>query len=239
VLRVCGNVSLGAPEDGAASHRLLKAALEQLPQLRLHYTALPWQRCLSEAAASQYDAVLAASHNAERARHLQYPLNEQGEPDVRRRMFQLGYALLRRRGSTVRWDGLRISGSSARAGEAVGAERGHSIVQFARTHGGVVEDRYPSFESLLASLRLGRIAAILLPQERAAELLREAEWAQLLEISGPTLETKAYYLPVSSQFALREPALVQLLWNQLAKERQSPAFQRHFSLALSAGKRRD
>jgi polar amino acid transport system substrate-binding protein len=239
VVHVCGNVSLGKPEDGASPHRLLQAAFAQLPQLELAYTALPWQRCLSEAAANQYDAVLAASHTDERALHLRYPLDAQGRPDTRLRMFELGYALLKRKGTALRWDGTRISGSSARVGEAVGAERGHSIVQFARARGGVVEDRYPGFESLLASLKLGRIAGILLPQESAAQLLSDPEWMQRLELSGPSLQTKAYYLPVSSQFAAREPALVQQLWTQLAKQRQVPAFKQQFSLALSAGRRRD
>lgn len=239
VLRLCGNVASGRPEDGAAAHLLLQAALKQMPQVRLDYTGLPWQRCLSEAAAGQFDAVLAASHSAERAQHLHYPLDASGAPDARLRMFQLGYALLKRKDSPVSWDGERIRGTSRRAGESLGAERGYSIVQFARSQGGVVEDRFPHQGSLLAALRLKRIAGILIPQENAAQLLADEVWAKELEISGPSLQTKAYYLPVSTPFMQQQPQLVQQLWALLAKERQQPAFQRQFSLALSGGKRRD
>jgi polar amino acid transport system substrate-binding protein len=239
VLRICANVSLGKPEDDNTAYQLARAAFALLPDLRPEYSPLPWQRCLSEAAAGRFDAVLSASHTAARAQGLSYPLDAKGQPDASRRMFNIGYALLRRKDSKVQWDGERFSGSSPRAGEAIGAERGYSIVLFARDRGAVVEDRYPAFGSLVDSLKLGRIAAVLINQEAAAQLLADPAWSADHELSGPPLQTKAYFMPVSQQFAADHPALAQRLWEALAKARETPAFKTQFSLGLSGGRRKD
>lgn len=238
-IRICANQALGEPGDSNSAYRLVRMALAQLPQLSAEFILLPWQRCLSEAAAGRFDAVLSASHTAERAQGLLYPYDAKGQPDAALRMFHVGYVLLRRRDSPVSWDGERFQGSSARTGEAIGAERGYSIVQFARERGATVEDRYPQFGSLADSLKLRRIAAMLVNQESAAQLLADPAWSQGYEISGPTLQQRAYFLPFSRAFADAHPQTVAQVWQALARARQSAEFQLHFSLAMSAGQRRD
>lgn len=238
-LRICANASLGDPRDDNSSYLLARNALALLPDVRAEFSPLPWQRCLSEAAAGRFDAVLAASYTPDRAIGLAYPLDEQGSPDASRRMFRIGYALLRRKGSGVVWDGQRFAGSGPRAGQAIGAERGYSIVLFARERGAVVEDRYPGFGPLVDSLRLRRIAAVLINQEGAAQMLADPAWAADHELGGPPLQTKAYYMPLSRAFAEAHPALAQRLWEAVAKARETPAFRQRFSQSMSGGKRRD
>lgn len=238
-LRICANVSLGPPEEGNSAYLLAQAAFALLPDLRPQYSQLPWQRCLSEAAAGRYDAVLSASHTPARAQGLSYPLDAKGQPDASLRMFHIGYVLLRRKDSGVTWDGQRFSGSSPRAGQAIGAERGYSIVLFARDRGAVVEDRYPSFDSLIGSLKLGRIAGVLINQEGAAQLLADPAVAADHELGGPPLQTKAYFMPVSYHFAQTHPELTQRLWAAIAKARETAAFKTQFSLGMSGGRRRD
>lgn len=238
-LRLCANAALGDPAGNNSSHVLARQAFARLPQLAVQLTPLPWQRCLSEAAAGRFDAVLAASHTPERALGLVYPLDAQGAPDARLRLFKVGYVLLRRKSSAVTWDGERFSGSSPRPGEAIGAERGYAIVLFARDRGAHVEDRYPSHGSLIDSLRLQRIAGVLLNQESAAQLLRDESWARDHELAGPPLQTRAYFLPFSRRFAEAHPALCRAIWEALAAARESPAFKTAFSLGMSGGRRRD
>ena len=239
-LRVCANGALGDPaESNNSSYLLARAAFALLPELQAEFTPLPWQRCLSEAAAGHFDAVLAASHSADRAIGLAYPLDANGQAQLSRRMFNVGYVLLRRKGSAASWDGQRFSGSSARLGEAIGAERGYSIVGFARDRGAYVEDRYPAFGSLVDSLRLRRIAGVLINQEGAAQLLSDPQWAQDHELGGPPLQAKAYYLPLSRAFAEQHPQWAQRIWDAVAKARETPAFKTQFSLSMSGGRRRD
>jgi polar amino acid transport system substrate-binding protein len=238
-LRICANVSLGAPQDDNSSYKLAHAAFALLPDVQPEYTALPWQRCLSEAAAGRFDAVLAASHTPSRAQGLAYPRDTEGQPDASKRMFNIGYVLMRRKGSTVAWDGERFSGSSPRFGEAIGAERGYSIVLFARDRGAHVEDRYPGYGSLVDSLRLRRIGGVLINQEGAGQLLGDPQWAKDHELSGPPLQTKAYYLPLSQRFADAHPAVAQRIWEAVAKARETATFRQHFSLSMTGGRRRD
>jgi len=238
LLRICANAALGPPEGDATPYLMMRRVQELLPQLRFQFSPLPWARCLQEAGQGRFDAVLSASHTAERALQLRYPLNAQGEPDEHKRMFQMGYALLRRQGSSVQWDGQLFSGTGPRAGQGLGAERGYSVVLFARERGAHVEER-STVTALLDSLRLQRLQGALLNQEHAAQLLSEAPWARDFELGGPALATRPYFLPFSAPLAEREPALVHAVWDTIEKVRRSPTFAQTFSLGLSSGQRRD
>ena len=196
---------------------------------------------MQEASQGQFDGVLAASHTPERAQHLRYPSDARGETDESKRMFLVGYALLRHKRGQAVWDGMRFSGTQAQPGRALGAERGYSVVQFARERGAHMEER-SNLASLLASVRLGRLQGALLSQEHATRLLAEPEWSEY-EMVGPTVASKAYYLPVSARLAEQDPhwaaALSGSLRQAIAQVRRSPEFASEFSLALSAGQRRD
>lgn len=238
-MRICANQSLGEPSERNSAYALARLVFERMPEVQVRYVALPWQRCLREAGGGQFDAVLAASHSPERALGLVYPTDAAGQPDPSRRMFQVGYVLFKRKDSPVRWDGSRFHGTSTKPGEAIGAERGYSIVNFARDHGAVVEDRYPNYGSLVDALRLRRTAGVLINQEGAAVLLAAPEWSDTHELGGPPLAPKAYYLPVSRAWATAHPELTEKLWAAVAAARQQPAFRQQFSLNMSAGRRRD
>lgn len=159
--------------------------------------------------------------------------------DADKRLFRVGYVLMRLKGSAVRWDGVGFTGTQDKPGLALAAERGYSIVAFARQRGAVVEDRFPHAGSMLESLRLRRTAGALINQEHAAVLLQDPSWNAIAELNGPPLDTKNYFLPVSTALAEREPVRVRQLWAALAQARQSPGFQRHFSVTMSAGQRKD
>ncbi len=238
-LRLCANAALGQPHDNqGAAYELVRRAQALWPALKLDIHPLPWARCLQEAEQGRFDGVLSASWTAERATLLVYPM-AQGEVDDSKRLFRLGYVLLRPKGGAASWDGETFRGTGPRAGQALGAERGYSIVGFARAHQAVVEDRFPHSGTLLEALKLGRIAGALLAQEHAAALLADPEWAKAYEIAGPILQSKAYHLPVSRALWKAEPARVARLWAALDKARQAPGFKLHYSLALSGGQRKD
>lgn len=239
-LRICANQALGAPGDRNSGYLLMRSVARQLPELKLEFTPLPWTRCLGDAAAGLYDAVLAASHTPERVQQgLVYPLDAEGRPDANRRMFQVGYVLLKRKDSPVRWDGERFLNSSTKPGELIGAERGYSIVLFARERGAAVEDRYPTFDSLVDALKLRRSAGVLVNQEGAAQLLANPDWAREHELGGPPMTPRAYYLPVSRSFQQAHPGLVEQLWAAVTQARTEQEFKRQFSRSMSGGRRRD
>lgn len=201
------------------------------PELDIRLLPLPWARCLREAAQGEHDGVLAASHSPERAAGLSFPLRPDGQPDEARRMFSLGYWLLRPSGSAVAWDGRRFSGL-ADAGPPLGAQRGYSIADFARQHGAVVDDGSVTAQALMKKLELGRLAGVLVSQAHANELAGDAQWAGKLEPAGPLLLRKAYFLACSHRFAETRPRDAERLWALLAQERESAAFKRLYKSQL-------
>lgn len=238
VLRLCANAALGPVDGDATPYLLLRRLQEELPQVRFQVTPLPWNRCLREAAQGRFDGVLSASHTPERAQALRYPTTAAGALDDSKRMFQLGYALVRLRGAAVHWDGTRFTGTTPKAGEALGAERGFAIAQFARERGAHVEER-SLMASLLEGLRLHRVQGILVNQDFAAQLLTQPEWSALLELGGPPLAVRPYFLPLNAAWAEREPALAESLWAAVERVRRAPAFALAYSHSLSAGQRSD
>ncbi|MBH9551782.1 substrate-binding periplasmic protein [Inhella gelatinilytica] len=238
VVKLCANAALGAPDSEATPYLMLRRLQDELPFLRLQVTPLPWNRCLQEAAQGRFDGVLSASHTPERAQTLRYPATAAGTLDDSKRMFQLGYALVRLRGAAAHWDGTHFTGTTPKAGDALGAERGFAIAQFARERGAHVEER-SLMGNLLEGLRLRRVQGILVNQEFAAQLLAQPEWAGQLELGGPALAVRPYFLPLNSAWATREPALAETLWTAVERVRRTPAFAQAYSHSLSAGQRGD
>lgn len=238
VVRLCANSALGPTDSDATPYVMLRRLEEELPSLRLQVTPLPWNRCLQEAGQGRFEGVLSASHTPERAQTLRYPLTASGQLDDSKRMFQLGYALVRWRGTAAQWDGQRFLGTAPQAGQALGAERGFAIGQFAREHGAHVEERSQML-NLLEGLRLRRVQGILVNQDFAAQLLAQPEWGALLELGGPPLAQRAYFLPLNAAWAEREPAVAKALWAAVERVRRSPAFAQAYAHSLSAGQRSD
>ncbi len=230
-ISICFNQELNDPAAHPVAVEMLKAVARRAPELDIRLVPLPWARCLREATLGEHDGVLAASHSPERAAGLSFPLRPDGQPDEARRMFSLGYWLLRTKGSTVSWDGQHFAGL-AEASPPLGAQRGYSIADFARQHGALVDDGAATAQALMKKLELGRLAGVLVSQAHAHDLAGDPQWAGKLEPAGPPLLRKPYFLACSRRFAQARPREAQQLWALLAQERESPAFKRLYKSQL-------
>ena len=230
-ITICFNQELNDPAAHPVAVELLKAVSRRAPELDIRLTPLPWARCLREAALGVHDGVLAASHTPERAADLVFPSRPDGQPDEGRRMFALGYWLLRMPGGTVRWDGQHFIGLPD-AKLPLGAQRGYSIADFARQHGATVDDGSPTAQAMMKKLALGRLAGVLVSQAHAKDLSIDPQWAGKLETAGPPLLRKAYFLACSRRFAEGRPADAERLWTLLAQERESAGFKRLYRQQL-------
>lgn len=224
-IRICFNQELNDAAAHPVAVELMKAVARRAPELDIRLVPLPWSRCLREAALGEHDGVLAASHTPERAADLVFPLRADGQPDEARRMFALGYWLMRMPGSKVSWNGERFTGLAAGA-PPLGAQRGYSIAEFARQRGAAVDDGSPTAEAMMKKLELGRLSGVLVSQAHAKDLSADPQWAARLESAGPALLRKSYFLACSRRFAEGQPAQAQRLWTLLAQERESAGFKR-------------
>lgn len=230
-ISICFNQELNDPAAQPVAVELVKAVARRAPELDLRLVPLPWARCLREAAAGEHDGVLAASYSPERAVGLVFPLRPDGQLDDTRRMFALGYWLLRPVGAAIGWDGQRFSGLGGTS-LPLGAQRGYSIADFARQHGATVDDGSPTAGAMMKKLALGRLSGVLVSQAHAHDLTGDPQWAGKLEAAGPPLLRKSYFLACSRRFAEGRPLVAERLWLLLSQERESPAFKRLYRSQL-------
>lgn len=226
VVRVCYNDHLGPPDGGHFSLQLMRAVVVATPSHRFELKPLPWMRCLILASRGDADAILGASFTPERALDLVYPRDGQARPDDARRLFAQGYRLLRRHGDTVDTDGQRFTNLVG----PVGVERGHSTVSFARASGAAADENHPDVMAMLAKLRNGRLGAALIAEPQYASLRARPDALDGIEAAPAVIQPRSYFLVFSSEFAQREPVLVEQLWNEAVRQREMPHIRRETAL---------
>lgn len=230
VVRVCYNDQLGPADGGHFSLQLMRAVAAATPSLRFELRPLPWMRCLILASRGDVDAILGASFTPERALDLVYPRDAQGQPDESRRLFAQGYRLLRRRGDALDTDGQRF----VHLVGPMGVERGHSSASFARGAGADTDDNHPDVVAMLAKLRSGRLGGALVAEPQYASLRQQSGALDGLEAAPTVLQPRGYFLVFSASFAQREPILVEQLWDEAARQRDTPHIRRETALQQGA-----
>lgn len=183
------------------------------------YRSMPWKRCLAQVKANEIDGLFAASFSNERLDIGAYPGGRAADPA--RRLHTDGYVLLRRRGSTLDWDGHAFHHVDGR----IGFQLGYSIGEFLRAQQVPVDEGSQKADELVEKLMAGRLAAAALGGGDAVRLLRGPLHAQL-EVLPAALVEKPYYLVLSHRFVERHPALAERIWNAIGAVRAQPAYRK-------------
>jgi polar amino acid transport system substrate-binding protein len=218
LVRVCTNQeTIGAP-TGELATQLMAHVARQLPELRFEYTPLPWTRCLKMAERGDFDAVLAGSYSSDRAKSLTYPQKADGSVDASKRMFNLGFAVIRRVGSKVSWNGNQFSHLDA----PVGAQLGYSIVEYLRSQQVEVDVGSPTVVNGLRKLNAGRISAMVVNPFNFEASLHEPEFTGKLEmLIDPLIQNKPYYLILANGFVAAHPEQAPKIWKAVEAARQT------------------
>ncbi|MBN3004190.1 transporter substrate-binding domain-containing protein [Chromobacterium alkanivorans] len=207
----------------------LQGALKR--ELFLH--PMPWRRCINMLRQGKMDGAFAASFVPERSQWGLYPMLPGGAPDVSQRLHSSSYSLYRLKGTTVDWDGARLSSGMA----PIGVQTDFSIGAFLRKQQVEIDDSNRDPLAILQMLRLRRLSGAALQTPRAEQILREhPELAEAIERCRLPLEEKPYFLMLSRQLAHREPGLPGRIWTELERQRESPAF---LALQRAAGLHRE
>jgi polar amino acid transport system substrate-binding protein len=208
--------------DGRGLNLQLLRQVEHALPVRFRFVAVPWKRCLAGLAQGQYDGAFAASFQPERLAHGHYPLNEAGQPDVRRRLHTAGYALYRRKGSAVDWNGAAFEHVQG----AIGSLSGFSIAGFMRGRGITVDETSRDPLILLQRVQRQRLAAAALQTSRGDfVLITHPELAAHIERVERPLEEKAYYLMLSTAYVEQSPTMAERIWTEIEHQRESAAYQ--------------
>lgn len=203
--------------DGSGLNMLMVQRVGQRVGRAVRVELLPWRRCLQSLQENRVDGAFKASFKPERLKMGAYPMRG-GLPDASRAMLDESYHLYRLKGSSVQWDGQRVTGLDGR----VGAQAGFSVVDVLKRLSLPTESGTKSPETLLTMLQRGRLGAVALQTSQGDfELSRKPVLAAGIERVGPPLLSQPYYLLLSHALLQRDAALAERLWDAVAVVRES------------------
>lgn len=184
--------------------------------------AVPWKQCLADVKSGAVDGAINASYAADRAEFAVYPVKLDGEADATKRMYRATYALYRIKGSSVAFDGEKLSGAE---GGVIGAPTGYSVVGQLTKLGAKVDDSANATTEILKRLVAGRYVAVALQTTEADDTLHEsADIRAKVERVSPPLSEKPYFTIFGKGFYAKHTATSKELWRIEGKVRDSAEF---------------
>jgi polar amino acid transport system substrate-binding protein len=206
-------------EDGRGLNFELLRLVAEREHIHFDFQSMPWKRCLAQLKANAVDGAFAVSFQAERREIGEYPGG--ATPDATKRMHVDRYVLLRRKGSTVDWDGTALHNVDG----AIGAQLGYSVTEVLRRLNVKVDEGSQRAEELVRKLLAGRVAAAAVGGSDARTLLAGPYGPQIEALPTPLIE-KPYFLILSHQMVQSRAALARRVWDAIEVERNSEAYRR-------------
>lgn len=196
-------------------------SLEKKLDIRIGFIRCNWTRSLKLLEKNEIDAAFEASFKPDRMSIAVYPMKD-SSPDPDKRLMRNTYVLYKLKNSPVGWDGKMFENLT----KPIGATMSYSIVGDLKAMGVKVEEVYGPSDNLrmLAGGRLDGCAE----QEGKADILLKnnaEKFKDIIKVSPP-ISTKDYYLVFSHKFASEHPGLMNAIWNELRRIRESGEYDR-------------
>lgn len=197
--------------------------------VRVEFVPMPWKRCLAELQANRVDGAFAASFKADRLEMGGFPGGN--SPDADKRLHTDSYFLVRRKGTSVDWNGKVFQGLDG----AVGVQLGYSVGDQLRGLQVPVDDGSGTVQELLLKLIAGRLGAAAIGGSDAKSVFKsDRRFAGQLELLPVPLVEKHYFLMLSHALLNTRPQLAQKLWSGIETARKSKQYQRAEANAFKA-----
>jgi len=204
-------------ENGEGLNFDLLRLVAEREGIAFNFQSMPFKRCLAQLKANAVDGVFAVSFKPDRRELGEYPGG--ASPDAAKRMHIDRYILLRRKGSTLDWDGKALHNVDG----AIGAQLGYSITDQLRSLNVTVDEGSQRSDELIRKLLAGRLAGAAVGGSDARTLL-DGPYGPQIEACPIPLVEKPYFLMLSHRLVEREPALAQRIWAGIEQVRNSPAY---------------
>jgi len=190
---------------------LLKRVESKL-DVRFEYRLLPWKRCLAKLKANEVDGAFSVSYSPERMQYGIFPGD--GAPDSRQRMHSARYYLIRKKGSSLDWDGRQFHHVDGK----IGFQLGYSIGEQLRAMHLPVDESNDSVHNVGRKLLAGRLAGAAVFDSDADNLMRGPLGPKLEIVATPLVE-KPYYLLLSARLVKARPELADRIWKAIENVR--------------------
>ena len=196
---------------GGLNFELLKR-IEAKLDISFDYQLLPWKRCLAKLKANEVDGAFTVSFSNERREYGAFPGG--ATADVKKRMHYARYFLLRKRGSTIDWDGKQFH----RLDGKIAFQLGYSVGDLLREMRVPVDESNDSPYNVGRKVITGRVAAAAMMDSDVSVLMGGPLAPQLEVVAAPLIE-KAYYLMLSNALAKSRPELAERIWKSVEEVR--------------------
>ncbi len=195
----------------------LFAIVEARLKIKFKYEPLPWKRCLAKMQTNEVQGAFSVSYTDDRRVFGAYPGGP--EPDIRKRLHDSRYMLVRRKGSALDWDGRQFS----KLDGGIAFQLGYSVGDMLKRLGVKAEETNDSLNVIGHRVLTGSVAGAALYDSDASILMRMGLGAQLEMLPVPLIE-KPYFLMFSHQLLKSQPQLVERIWKEIEEARNSPEY---------------
>ncbi|MGF1743313.1 transporter substrate-binding domain-containing protein [Vibrio profundum] len=182
--------------------------------IEIHIKRLPNKRVHQYLQNGALDGAGFYSFSKDRQNEGVYPMKD-GKLDTTKWGFIFGYNIYVLQGSSVTWDGEKITGA-----KTVGANLGYSVVKDLKRMGVRVHE-VKSVKQNLDLLQSGRVSAYAAQDGTIDPIIKShPEYGNIVKI-GPPIKTKKYYFMFNHEYYKENSKMAHKIWNQIEKVRDS------------------
>lgn len=186
-------------------------------QITFDYELLPWKRCLAKLKSNEVDGAFSVSYTAERREFGVFP-GITG-PDPTKRLHYARYFLLRKKGSTIGWDGTAFTNVDGK----VAFQLGYSVGDMLRAYKIAVDETNDSAHSVARKVLAGHVAGAAMMDSDTAALMR-GPLGPRLEVVDTPLNEKPYFLMLSHVLVKSRPELAERIWKGVEEVRDGKEY---------------
>jgi polar amino acid transport system substrate-binding protein len=202
------------PDRDGSAQTLLRAAAKTLG-VTIEFVAEPRRRCMSNVSKGHYPILTVIGDAPSNRESFAFPLRD-GVADVRRSIAVMHGVWVTRKDSDVAWDGKQLSGVL----RPVLARGGTPVAEnWLKDHQISMDNSIATNEQIVRMLAADRADVGLMHDGAARALLQQPPFSEQLRVLPTPAFATTVYLAFNKEFAVAHPALVESLWNEIARLR--------------------
>lgn len=194
--------------------RTIKDAVTHAAKTMGHQTNFveqPWRRCIQMAQNNIADVLMASVWSQERSQLMQYPLNENGQADPKRRVWVSYYSIFTAQGSPLTWDGESFGGIK----HGIGGPPGYVITEQLQALG-VLNKQVNSAQEGFKLVAHGRLDGFAVERSIGYSHIDAMQLHDKVVEMPSAFSQQDLYVPLSNEFYQENPSRGELFFDLVA-----------------------
>lgn len=197
--------------------------VEKIAKVKFQMVRLPWKRCQIEAQNGNYDGIIAASYNKERAQWGVYPYSKnENEVDNDLRLHTDRFYLYAKKNSDIAFVNGKILNLDQRP---IGVQLGYSIGNNLVEWGYKIQSSFSETKDLLKELNMDILKAVVLQDHESKRVLAQfPNYNANVKRVEPPIKVSDQYLLFTKTYFKNNKATAQKIWQAIKKARMSQEY---------------